>query len=107
VRQVRILEAAVQEAEAAAAWYEKGRVGLGAEFAAAIDAALDLIEEGVVPLSPLPGTAGAEGARRLILRRFPYDMVVIDREDQRIIVALAHHARKPGYWQGRIRRLSP
>jgi hypothetical protein len=31
-------------------------------------------------------------------------MVVIDREDQRIIVALAHHARKPGYWQGRIRR---
>lgn len=40
MRQVRVLRQAAEEAEAAVRWYEKERVGLGAEFAGAIDAAL-------------------------------------------------------------------
>jgi toxin ParE1/3/4 len=101
VPKVRILRQANEEAEAAAAWYEQERRGLGTEFAEAIEAALDVIEDGFLPLSPMPGIAGNQGAKRLILRRFPYDVVVVDRAHERIVVAFAHHSRKPGYWRDR------
>lgn len=103
MRNVQILHQAAEEAEAAAAWYESERQGLGVEFSDAIDAAIDIIEDGFLPLSPMPGQSGSTGAKRLILRRFPYDIVVIERDDDVIIVAFAHHSRKPGYWQDRIR----
>lgn len=98
---VRIHRQAADEAEAAADWYEQERQGLGAEFAEAIEAAIDVIEDGFLPLSPMPGISGGQGAKRLILRRFPYDIVVVDRGDERIVVAFAHHSRKPGYWRER------
>lgn len=98
---VRILRQAADEAEAAAAWYEQERKGLGGEFIEAIEAAIDVIEDGFLPLSPMPGISGRQGAKRLILRRFPYDLIVVDRGDERIVVAFAHHSRKPGYWRAR------
>ena len=68
---VRILRHATDKAEAATAWYEQERQGLGGEFAAAIEAAIDVIEDGFLPLSPMPGISGNQGAKRLIPRRFP------------------------------------
>ena len=102
MRRVRILDAAANEATEAAAWYELQCPGLGAEFSLAIDAALDLLEEQVVPLSPATGVAGQRGAKRLILRRFPYDIVVRERVDEIIVVAVAHQSRRPGYWKKRL-----
>ena len=101
MRKVRILEQAAEEAEAATSWYEKERRGLGTEFAAAIEAAMDVIQDGFLPLSPMPGNSGRKGAKRLILRRFPYDIVVVEHGDEIIVVAFAHHSRKPGYWRDR------
>lgn len=101
MRKVRVLRQAAEEAEAAAIWYEKEREGLGAEFAEAIEAALDVVEDGLVPLFPMPGHSGSKGAKRLILRRFPYDIVVVEGAEDLIIVAFAHHSRKPGYWRDR------
>jgi toxin ParE1/3/4 len=54
VRTLRILEEASQEAIEAPAWYEYEQAGLGVEFFAAVDAAIDVIEENFIPLSPLP-----------------------------------------------------
>ncbi len=102
MRKVRILRQAAVEAEAAASWYEKERRGLGVEFAAALETAIDVIQDGFLPLSPMPGNSGRKGAKRLILRRFPYDVVIVERGDEMIIVAFAHHSRKPGYWRDRI-----
>jgi len=62
MRALRIHEAATDEAAEAAAWYEKERSGLGAEFEHAIDAALDLLEEEIVPLVSMPGAAGRAGS---------------------------------------------
>ena len=98
---VRILLQAVEEAEAAATWYEQQRQGLGAEFAETIDAAIDVVEDGFPPLSPMPESSETLKAKRLILRRFPYDIVVVDRGDERIVVVFAHHSREPGYWRDR------
>jgi len=101
VRTVRILEEASQEAIEAAAWYEYEQPGLGTEFFAAVDAAIDVIEENFLPLSSLPEEAGDTGAKRLILERFPYDIVAIELSDETVVIAVAHHSRKPGYWLGR------
>ena len=51
MRMLRIHAAAAEEAAEAAAWYEKERPGLGADFEHAIDAALDLLEQDIVPLN--------------------------------------------------------
>lgn len=101
MRTVRILDEASQEAIEAAAWYEFEQAGLGVEFFAAVDAAIDVIEENFLPLSPLPEDAGATGAKRLVLERFPYDIVAIQLPEETVVIAVAHHSRKPGYWLGR------
>jgi len=101
-RVVRVLEAATAEATEAAAWYENEQPGLGSQFWDAIEAALDLIEEGIVPLSPIPGEAGRAGLRRLVLKRFPFSIVSHVVDNEIIIIAFAHHSRRPGYWSSRL-----
>lgn len=103
MRAVRIHAAAAEEAAEAAAWYEKERPGLGHEFERAIDAALDLLEHDVVPLVAVPGEAGERGLKRLILRRFPYAVIVLERETEIFVIAFAHQSRRPGYWRDRLR----
>lgn len=99
---VRILEQAAQEAIEAAAWYENECGGLGVEFDHAINAAISLLEENIVPLVNMPGTTRTRGAKRMVLRRFPYDIVVRVSAEEIIIVAIAHHSRRPGYWRNRL-----
>ncbi len=72
-------------------------------FFAAVDAAIDVIEEDLIPLSLLPEEAGGTGARRLIPQRFPYDRVAIELPEGAVVIAVAHHSRKPGYWRKRIK----
>ncbi len=103
MRALRIHAAAAEEATEAAAWYEKERPGLGTEFAHAIDAALDLLEQEIIPLTSVPGVAGARGAKRLLLRRFPYAVIVRERDTEIFVIAFAHQARRPGYWRDRLR----
>ncbi len=96
MRALRIHAAAAEEATAAIAWYEKERPGLGIEFAHAIDAALDLLEQDIVPLTPVPGVAGTRGVKCLLLRRFPYAIIVRERNLEIVVIAIAHQARRPG-----------
>jgi plasmid stabilization system protein ParE len=98
---LRILDAAADEAAEAAAWYERRQAGLGSDFSRALEAALDLLEADVLPLTPVPGEPGRRGARRLRLRRFPYYVVVRKSGEEIIVVAIAHEARRPGYWRNR------
>jgi plasmid stabilization system protein ParE len=103
VRRVRILHEAAEEAIEAAAWYEHERAGLGVEFSQAVDAAIDLLQDEIVPLTSMPGAAGPRGAKRLALRRLPYDIVVRELPEEVDVVAVAHHSRRPGYWRDRLR----
>ncbi len=101
MRRVRILNEAAQELEEAVAWYEAQRSGLGAELAAAVESALDVLESPTVPLVHVPYAARAREVKRLILKRFPYDIVVRERQDEVVVVAFAHQSRRPGYWRSR------
>lgn len=102
MRRVRILDAAAEEAAEAAAWYELQRPGLGAEFERAVNAGLDLLEQEIVPLTAVPGSPGLRGIKRLVLRRFPYAVIVQERDAGIIVIAFAHHSRRPGYWRDRL-----
>ena len=84
----------------AAAWYEHQREGLGFEFQEAIDAALDLLEDEFALLTPVLGVAGKRGARRL--KRFPYSGIVQEHGSEFVVVAFAHHSKRPGYWRDRL-----
>lgn len=99
---IEILEEALEEAAEAAAWYEKECEGLGYDFYDAIEAAFDIIEDQIIPLSPMPNKTNRIDVKRLILRRFPFDIIVLERPQRTIIIAIAHQSRKPGYWRDRI-----
>jgi hypothetical protein len=102
MRTIRIHPEAAEEAERVTAWYEKERPGLGRDFEAAVDAAMDLLGVDPIPSVPMPGLSGKRGVRRLILRRFPYDVVFVERADHVWVIAFAHHSRRPHFWRDRL-----
>ena len=99
---IEILEEALEEASEAAAWYEKECKGLGHDFLEAVEAAFDVIEDKLLPLSPMSNKINLVGVKRLILKGFPFDIVVLERSTKTIIIAVAHQARKPKYWRDRV-----
>jgi toxin ParE1/3/4 len=101
---VRILEAAAAEAAGAAAWYESQRTGLGSDFREDFREALDTLREGVVPGSPWPGRLGERGVKRILLKRFPFSVVFVVGSGGKVVLAVAHHRRRPAYWRGRVSR---
>lgn len=102
MRKVRLLEEAVIEATEAADYYERERPGWGAEFYSELEAALDLLEGDLVPLVAIPPKKGGIGFKRLILSRFPYDLVVLEQDGELLVLAIASHAQRPGYWLSRV-----
>jgi plasmid stabilization system protein ParE len=90
--------ASVELAEAVR-WYESKRSGLGDDFLAETAKTIDrlaLNPEAGKPISSDPQT------RRLLVSRFPYQIVYRRRPDEIVIVAVAHLKRKPGYWKDRV-----
>ena len=96
---VEVSKEAAQELEESAAWYEKEDPGLGARL---VDAFAHLLEEPNPPLTPVAGKAGSRGAKRLLLHRFPFSLVTLSRGSTTVVIAFAHHSRKPGYWKDRV-----
>lgn len=93
----RFVSAAEEELTTAAVFYEKQRAILGDEFLEAVEAAVD-------QLLILPGLGRRIEAdyRVFVMRRFPYSIVYQESANEIVIVAIAHHSRRPGYWRGRI-----
>lgn len=98
---VRFEEEADAEFTAAVRWFEERRRGFGASFFDAVQAALELIRE-----YPEAGSTEGAGAdpevRRVLVRRFPYEIVYHVRPKEIVVVAVAHTSRRPGYWKERI-----
>ena len=99
---VRIYEAALLELEEAAAWYEDEAPGTGIRLLDAFENAISLLRDEPVPLAATTGQANVLGAKRLLLHRFPFDVVIIEEAAELIVVAVAHHAQRPGYWIDRL-----
>lgn len=96
-RPIRTSEPASDEFSEAVRWYETRRFGLGGEFFA-VAATLSLIQT-----NPGIGTTiSADGqTRRVLMVRFPYQIVYRLRPAEIVIVAIAHLKRRPEYWKNR------
>lgn len=102
MRSVRVLEAAAVEAAEAAAWYEGQRRGLGGEFRSELKIALDQLCEGTLPGSPWSSRLSDRGVRRILMKRFPFSVVFVTLREEAVVLALAHHRRRPEYWRQRL-----
>ena len=97
---LKILDEAEQELREAAHWYEQRLAGLGH---ALLEQAIDGFEQILnhprrFPRYPTPRN---REIRRLLMDRFPYAIVYELIDDRPIILAIAHGARRPGYWRKR------
>jgi plasmid stabilization system protein ParE len=101
-KSLRIHRLAEDELADAAVWYETRQPGLGIALLDLIDKAVETISYGLLPTSPVPGVKKINSARRILLRRYPYSIVIHESKDEIVIVAFAHNSRRPGYWLERL-----
>jgi len=95
--EVRFLPPAQEEFFAAADWYDRKGPGLGEDFITEVG---QIIER--IAADPVQGSPYLVGTRRMLLRRFPFSVVYIIDAEINLIVAVAQHKRRPGYWRRRL-----
>ncbi len=93
---IRFHPAARAELRRARAWYEERSPMSAAALAQEIDAAMSQIAE-----APMRYPVAEYGTMRLVLPRFPFSIFYRVGNTEIVIVAVAHHKRRPGYWQQR------
>ena len=95
----RFLTPAEEEMVEAALYYEAASNGLGDSFLDDVQRAIDSLCE-----YPEAGFAINGQLRRMLLHRFPFVVIYAVMNNELVIIAVAHHGRRPGYWQARVDR---
>ena len=93
----RFLGAARLDLRAAVQYLEAKRPGLGADFRAEVQAAIERIK-----FLPDAWHLLGDGIRLCRTDRFPYGVIYRSLPDGITIVAVAHLHQVPGHWKGRI-----
>jgi plasmid stabilization system protein ParE len=97
LNQIKIQPAAALDAEEAANWYEAQQLGLGIQFLLELDAAIDRAAETAEGYEEL-----YLGARRVLMRRFPYSVYFLYESMTIEVFAVLHQHQSPSTWQSRI-----
>lgn len=97
----RVLEEAEEELHEAMLFYEDRRRGLGRDFYEQVEETIRSIGEAPLRFPMYEGKRLRREFRRALVRRFPYIVVYQAREDETLVVAVAHASREPGYWESR------
>ena len=98
-KEVELHPRALEESQAAYRWDKERSESAAAAFLAEIDQAIACISEAPVRWPPY-----LFGARKYLLRRFPFFLVYRETADKIQVVAIAHGRRRPGYWKKRTLR---
>jgi toxin ParE1/3/4 len=97
VKRVRFVAPARAEFLAEVIYHKQVAPGQGARFAVAVE------EATVRALSfPLSGSPSEPNIRRVVVKGFPFSVVYRPEADGIVVFAVAHHARRPGYWRSRV-----
>lgn len=99
MKSIRFLAAARRELLAEVLYYNESAPGQGVKFARAVEEALAIAVQ-----FPLAGSPGPAATRRVIVKGFPFSVFYIQENGGMLVVAVAHHARRPGYWTDRLKR---
>jgi plasmid stabilization system protein ParE len=97
IRPIRTAKPASEKITAAVRWYERQRPGLGGEFFDAVVGTINQVSETTEAGS---GFGGLD-ARRMLVAKFPYQIVYRISVDEIRILAFAHLKRRPGFWRHR------
>jgi plasmid stabilization system protein ParE len=95
-KEVEFHEAASLEFEAAFAWYLERSERAALRFAREIERAV-----AAIAAAPKRFPADRVGARRLLLRSFPFAVIYRELHSVIQVLAVAHGRRRPGYWKTR------
>ena len=95
-RELRVHPDARREFNDAIDYYERESPGLGLIFTNEVDAGFMRIRE-YTDAAPQV----AKGVRRLVLAKFPYSLMYDTRDECLVVLAVAHHRKRPYYWRGR------
>ncbi|HVQ36418.1 MAG TPA: type II toxin-antitoxin system RelE/ParE family toxin [Pyrinomonadaceae bacterium] len=95
----RFLFPAEEEMTEASVFYEAASRGLGQDFLDDVQQAIDRVCE-----YPQAGEVIASDLRRVLLHRFPFSIIYSVETNLILVISIAHHARRPGYWQSRVDR---
>ncbi len=74
-------------------WYDAPMLGLGLEFAQAVDDALERVLRMPEAFTPLRGDV-----RQVVLRRFPYSILFAYESNEVVVLTVHHHRKKPTRW---------
>jgi toxin ParE1/3/4 len=94
---VRFLPQAEAELLHEVEYYSNARAGTGVRFQAAVEASLERAAR-----HPLGGAPSPKGTRSMLVKGFPFSVVYRANELELLVVAVAPHRRRPGYWLPRI-----
>ena len=94
----RFLTPAEDEMTDTALFYEAASDHLGNDFLDDVQRSIDRVRD-----FPQLGELIDSDLRRTLLNRFPFSLIYTIEENEIVVVAIAHHGRRPGYWQVRVR----
>ncbi|MDF7800377.1 type II toxin-antitoxin system RelE/ParE family toxin [Pontiellaceae bacterium B1224] len=94
---LEILHPAEIELRDAAKYYESKSCGLGADFLIEMEEAVQFIQE-----EPLRQPEREDHTRRVLTKRFPYQVIYTIHEEKIWVVAFSNQRQKTGYRQNRI-----
>ncbi len=95
-RRIVLRPVAEDEIREAHDWYEQRRPGLGGEFVACVDAALEQLVR-----SPEAHPRVHGDIRRVLVRRFPHGIFYVVESGDIVVLAVFHGRRNPAQWQRR------
>lgn len=95
--EIRLLKPAQVELDDGIIWYDDQVSGLGNEF---LNEILDTFKR--IKLNPNAWAVFSKRTRRCLVHKFPYGIIYQIRENEILIIAIAHQHREPDYWVGRM-----
>ena len=78
-------------------YYSATGTGAGIRFQAAVEAAIDRAAR-----HPQGGAPSPSGTRSMLVKSFPFSVVYRATDREVLIVAIAPHRQRPGYWLNRV-----
>jgi plasmid stabilization system protein ParE len=98
---VRQLSVATLELRDAIAWYHERSPSVAEQLWLRVKDA-----RASIALFPCASPLIAKRVRRFVLTGFPYDVIYSLLADEIVILAFAHHSRRPAYWVHRLNELA-
>jgi toxin ParE1/3/4 len=96
VTKVHLLPEAEDDISEAAGFYNDRVDRLGDRFVTAVEVALLRVGE-----NPHEGPEADKDVRKLRVKRFPYNLIYRILPSHVLVLAVAHHRRRPTYWRNR------